>query len=80
MPQEIKMDNGPAYGSTRFARFCNLWGIHHGTGIPHLPTGQAIVEWANQTLKEHAAKTKGGNPGLTPRGTIGQSLICAKLS
>ncbi|NWZ59713.1 POK19 protein, partial [Haliaeetus albicilla] len=56
VPKEIKTDNGPAYGSTRFARFCNLWGIHHGTGIPHLPTGQAIVERASQTFKSMLQK------------------------
>ncbi|NXG08510.1 POK6 protein, partial [Sakesphorus luctuosus] len=32
--------------------------IKHVTGIPHLSTGQAIVERANQTLKEYLQKQK----------------------
>ncbi|NWX46437.1 POK18 protein, partial [Steatornis caripensis] len=34
--------------------------ICHSTGIPHSPTGQAIVEWAHHTLKEYLAKQKEG--------------------
>ncbi|NWX05792.1 POK19 protein, partial [Caloenas nicobarica] len=49
VPQALKTDNGPAYISRVFHRFCNLWGICHNTGIPHSPTGQAILERANQT-------------------------------
>ncbi|NXK01522.1 POK19 protein, partial [Corythaixoides concolor] len=49
VPFEIKTDNGPAYASLHFARFCNLWGITHRTGIPHSPTGQAIIERSHQT-------------------------------
>ncbi|NWY48738.1 IGEB protein, partial [Sylvia atricapilla] len=32
--------------------------LKHTTGIPHSPTGQAIVERANRTLKEYLAKQK----------------------
>ncbi|NXT30500.1 POK18 protein, partial [Syrrhaptes paradoxus] len=49
VPQEIKTDNGPAYVGGKVERFLQLWGIRHKTGIPHSPTGQAIVERANQT-------------------------------
>ncbi|NXV53512.1 POK18 protein, partial [Uria aalge] len=48
VPQEFKTDNGPAYVS-RFVNFCTLWGIRRSTGIPHSPTGQAIVERAHAT-------------------------------
>ncbi|NXU09021.1 PO113 protein, partial [Pardalotus punctatus] len=51
MPKELKTDNGPAYISKEFSRFCQQWGVQHITGIPHSPTGQAIVERAHQTLK-----------------------------
>ncbi|NXU79246.1 POK6 protein, partial [Oreotrochilus melanogaster] len=49
VPEHIKTDNGPAYISKKLARFLQQWGIKHTTGIPHFPTGQAIVERANQT-------------------------------
>ncbi|NWU03876.1 IGEB protein, partial [Urocynchramus pylzowi] len=32
--------------------------IRHVRGIPHSPTGQAIVERANRTLKEYLRKQK----------------------
>ncbi|NXI15560.1 IGEB protein, partial [Irena cyanogastra] len=34
--------------------------ITHVTGIPHSPTGQAIVERAHSTLKQLLQKQKGG--------------------
>ncbi|NXL54966.1 POK19 protein, partial [Podilymbus podiceps] len=32
--------------------------VKHVTGIPHLSTGQALVERANRTLKEYLSKQK----------------------
>ncbi|XP_068782450.1 uncharacterized protein [Struthio camelus] len=52
VPRVLKTDNGLCYISQRFQQFCRTWGIEHVTGIPHNPTGQAIVERANRTLKE----------------------------
>ncbi|NXT74146.1 POK8 protein, partial [Zapornia atra] len=49
VPQKLKTDNGPAYASEKMRKFCQMWGVLHLTGIPHSPTGQAIVERANQT-------------------------------
>ncbi|NXI60875.1 POK7 protein, partial [Chloroceryle aenea] len=49
VPVSIKTDNGPAYSSGPLKRFMQLWNITHVTGIPHSPTGQAIVERANGT-------------------------------
>ncbi|NXF70430.1 POK18 protein, partial [Ciccaba nigrolineata] len=49
VPNTIKTDNGPAYCSEKVRKFCQLWGVKHVTGIPHSPTGQAVVERANQT-------------------------------
>ncbi|NXY80646.1 POK18 protein, partial [Glareola pratincola] len=47
--QLTKTDNGPAYCSQTVRKFLQMWGIRHVTGIPHSPTGQAIVERANGT-------------------------------
>ncbi|NXG71180.1 POK18 protein, partial [Baryphthengus martii] len=44
LPKQIKTDNGPAYKSEKVRKFVQLWGVQHTTGIPHSPTGQAIVE------------------------------------
>ncbi|NXH14007.1 POK8 protein, partial [Bucco capensis] len=51
VPKEIKTDNGPAYISKVLETFLQDWGVEHKFGIPHSPTGQAIVERANQSLK-----------------------------
>ncbi|NWV44549.1 POK18 protein, partial [Grantiella picta] len=48
-PKQIKTDNGPAYTSAKLRDFMNQWGISHVTGIPHSPTGQAIIERAHRT-------------------------------
>ncbi|NXO55211.1 POK18 protein, partial [Aramus guarauna] len=49
VPREVKTDNGPAYTSKSTAKFFHTWGITHRTGIPHSPTGQAIVECSHRT-------------------------------
>ncbi|NXH18353.1 POK25 protein, partial [Bucco capensis] len=49
IPREIKTDNGPGYIAHSTQTFFQCWGIQHVTGIPHSPTGQAIVELMNQT-------------------------------
>lgn len=58
VPQKLKTDNGPAYAGEKIRKFCQQWGVTHITGIPHSPTGQAIVERVNQTLKEYLQKFK----------------------
>ncbi|NXA16050.1 POK18 protein, partial [Sapayoa aenigma] len=47
-PTELKTDNGPGDTSKTFSAFCSTWGIKHTTGIPHYPTGQAIIERGHQ--------------------------------
>ncbi|NXH15371.1 POK18 protein, partial [Bucco capensis] len=49
VPEQIKMDNGPAYASECVQKFMQTWGILHVKGLPNSPTGQAVVERANQT-------------------------------
>ncbi|RMC13062.1 hypothetical protein DUI87_10592 [Hirundo rustica rustica] len=51
IPRELKTDNGPAYRSREFRDFLQQWGVEHKTGIPHSPTGQAVVERTHQNIK-----------------------------
>ncbi|NWX80513.1 POK19 protein, partial [Alca torda] len=46
--------------------------IRHSTGIPHSPTGQAIVERAHATLKTLLQKQKGGD--LVPAERLAKAL------
>ncbi|KFV45540.1 hypothetical protein N341_08774, partial [Tyto alba] len=50
VPKQIKTDDGPAYTSHKLIIF-QVWRITHVTGIPHSPTGQAIVELMHHFLK-----------------------------
>ncbi|KFP23492.1 hypothetical protein N325_08510, partial [Colius striatus] len=56
VPDTIKTDNGPAYVSQRVSKFFQTWGVKHIIGVPHSPTGQAIVERAHQVLKSYLSK------------------------
>ncbi|NWT31248.1 POK7 protein, partial [Cardinalis cardinalis] len=48
--------------------------VKHVTGIPHLSTGQAIVERAKRTLKEYLIKQK--VPGETdPQNRLNKALF-----
>ncbi|NWS48601.1 POK8 protein, partial [Probosciger aterrimus] len=49
VPIQLKTDNAPAYLSRTLHQFLNHWGITHVTGIPHSPTGQAIIDRTHQT-------------------------------
>ena len=70
IPKEIKTDNGPAYTSRSTRLFFHSWGITHKTGIPHSPTGQAIVEHVHRTLKDLLAKQKKGETQETPQNRL----------
>ncbi|NXY51702.1 POK25 protein, partial [Ceuthmochares aereus] len=48
VPNTIKADNGPAHVSKSLQTAFNQWGIQHIAGIPHSPTGHAIIEQAHQ--------------------------------
>ena len=37
LSEQIKTDNGPAYTSAAFKRFCQQFSIVHSTGIPYNP-------------------------------------------
>ncbi|RMC16817.1 hypothetical protein DUI87_06070 [Hirundo rustica rustica] len=66
IPKEIKTDNGPAYTSKGFLEFVQQWGVEHKTGIPHSPTGQAVVERAHQTLKQVLARQSSTTVWMSP--------------
>ena len=65
-PEVIKTDNGPAYISKKFLSFCSFYEISHKTGIPYNPMDQAIIERANQTLKQYFQKIKRGEFIFSP--------------
>ncbi|NXI23842.1 POK11 protein, partial [Sterrhoptilus dennistouni] len=52
IPRTIKTGNGPGYTSRELCSFLQQWGVEHKTGIPHSPTGQAIVERTHQNIKK----------------------------
>ena len=54
--------------------FLQQWGIRHKTGIPHNPTGQAIVERAHATLKALILKQRRGNSLDTPHNQLAMAL------
>uniref|UniRef100_A0A8C3QNE1 Uncharacterized protein n=1 Tax=Cyanoderma ruficeps TaxID=181631 RepID=A0A8C3QNE1_9PASS len=74
IPSAIKTDNGPAYASQKVRQFLQLWGVSHKFGIPHSPTGQAIVERAHGTLKRVLQKQKRGMQGETPHSRLQKAL------
>ncbi|KAL6058772.1 hypothetical protein STEG23_008626, partial [Scotinomys teguina] len=49
VPSLIKTDNGPAYASQGFQKFCKRWSIQHKTGIPYNPQDAERPMW----LPEH---------------------------
>ncbi|NXH27589.1 IGEB protein, partial [Myiagra hebetior] len=49
--------------------------VSHITGIPHSPTGQALVERAHQTLKRMLLQQKGGIELETPAIRLARALF-----
>lgn len=49
IPVQIKTDNAPAYVPSKIKQLLHI--IKHITGMPHNPTGQAVVERFNHTLR-----------------------------
>ena len=58
--------------SKKMKQFFAYYNIKHVTGIPHNPTGQAVIERANCTLKEMLIKQKGREK--TPRDRLNNVL------
>ncbi|RMC21618.1 hypothetical protein DUI87_02485 [Hirundo rustica rustica] len=74
IPSAVKTDNGPAYASQKVRQFLQSWGVSHNFGIPHSPTGQAIVERAHGTLKRVLQKQKRGMQGETLHSRLAKAL------
>ncbi|RMB88428.1 hypothetical protein DUI87_35228 [Hirundo rustica rustica] len=74
VPQEIKTDNGPTYIGKVLDKFLKRWGVHHTFGIPHSPTGQAIIERTHQTLKSLLDRRKRGEADATPYMRLNKAL------
>lgn len=66
VPKIVKMDNSPCYASQRFKTFLNKWGVRHITGVPHSPTGQAIVERTHLNIKRILQQQHGETEERTP--------------
>ncbi|KAF4804495.1 endogenous retrovirus group K member 8 Pol protein-like protein [Turdus rufiventris] len=75
IPKEIKTDNGPAYVSKEFLEFVQQWGVEHQTGIPHSPTGQAVIEHAHQTLKQVLTRQSGSTVWMSPQQKLCKALF-----
>ncbi|RMB99159.1 hypothetical protein DUI87_24349 [Hirundo rustica rustica] len=74
IPSAVKTDSGPAYASQQVRQFLQSWGVSHNFGIPHSPTGQAIVECNHGTLKHVLQKQKRGMQGETPHSWLAKAL------
>lgn len=61
VPKSFKTDNGSAYQFYSIKLFLQDWSVDHVFGIPHSPTGQAIVERAHKNLKHMLEKQRRGN-------------------
>ena len=59
IPAQIKTDNGSAYVSKKMKQSFAYYTIKHISGIPHNPTGQAVIERSNRTIKDMLNKQKG---------------------
>ncbi|RMC21349.1 hypothetical protein DUI87_02211 [Hirundo rustica rustica] len=75
IPKEINTDNGPAYTSKGFLEFVQQWGVEYKTGIPHSPTGQAVVERAHQTLKQVLARQSSTTVWMSPHKKLCKAMF-----
>lgn len=74
VPPWRKTDNGPAYVSKQLKTFFQQWGVKHSTGIPHLPTGQSVVERTHQNIKRVLHQQWGGKETLPPVESLCKAL------
>ena len=73
IPAQIKADNGPAYVSKKMKCFLAYYNTKHITVIPNNPTGHAVTERSNCTIKDMLNKQKGMEN--TPRNRLHNALL-----
>ena len=75
-PKTLKTDNGPAYTSKSFQKFCDNMDVQLKHGIPYNPQGQGIIERAHRSLKDLLKKQKEGiGHGLSPKARLSVALL-----
>ena len=74
VPAQIKTDNGPCFIAQWTQEFFQQWGVTHITGIPHSPTGQAIIERTHKVLKDFLEKQKMGELGEPPSNRLMKAI------
>lgn len=60
IPLQIKTDNAPAYVSCKMKWVFAYYNIKYIIAMPYNPTGEAVIERYNHTLKEMLNKQKWG--------------------
>lgn len=80
VPQEIKIDNDPTYIRKALDKFLKKRGVRHTFGIPHSPTGQAIIERTHHTLKTLLDKQKRGEAEAMPHMRLNKALYVLNFS
>ncbi|KAF4803357.1 hypothetical protein TURU_016966 [Turdus rufiventris] len=64
-----------AYVSKEFLEFVQQCGVEHKTGIPHSPTGQAVIERAHQTLKQVLARQSSSTVWMSPQQKLCKAMF-----